>query len=79
MSNAVKKTISLPPDMAKEVEEAASSEGMSVSAVIQKALRLAKKERLKREFGGMRGYWSSMAKKKGILSEKDLEKYLEKR
>ena len=76
MATAVKKTISLPPDLAKEVEEMAREEGKPVSAVIQDALRLAKRERLKREFYQVQNYWSRKAKEKGILTEKDLERYL---
>ena len=76
MTTAVKKTISLPPDLAKEVEEMAREEGRSVSAVIQDALRSARKERLKKEFYQVQNYWSRKAKGKGILTERDLEKYL---
>lgn len=76
MATAVKKTISLPPDLAKEVEEMAREEGKPVSAVIQDALRLAKRERLKREFYQVQNYWSRKAKEKGILTERDLERYL---
>ena len=76
MAPAVKKTISLPSDLAKEVEEMAREEGKPVSAVIQDALRLAKRERLKREFYQVQNYWSRKAKEKGILTEKDLERYL---
>ena len=76
MATAVKKTISLPPDLAKEVEEMAREEGKPVSAVIQDALRFAKRERLKREFYQVQNYWSRKAKEKGILTEKDLERYL---
>lgn len=36
------------------------------------------KERLKKEFHQMQDYWSRKAKEKGILTEKDLERYLEK-
>ena len=43
MAVAVKKTISLPPDLAREIEEMAREEGRPVSAVIQDALRIAKK------------------------------------
>lgn len=76
MRIAVKKTISLPSDLAKEAEKIARSEGKTISAVIQEALRLARVERLKREFRGMQGYWSRKAKEKGILTEKDLERCL---
>jgi predicted transcriptional regulator len=76
MATAVKKTISLPPDLAKEVEEMAREEGKPVSAVIQDALRLAKRQRLKREFYQAQNFWSRKAKEKGILTERDLERYL---
>jgi Arc/MetJ-type ribon-helix-helix transcriptional regulator len=72
----VKKTISLPPDLAREAEEVARSEGKTLSAVIQEALRLARRQRLRRELRSIRRYWSLRAKEKGILSEKDLERYL---
>jgi metal-responsive CopG/Arc/MetJ family transcriptional regulator len=76
MAIAVKKTISLPPDLAKEVEEMAREEGKPVSAVIQDALRLAKRERLRSEFYQLQNYWSRKAKEKGIITERDLERYL---
>jgi len=73
---AVKKTISLPPDLAREVEEIAREEKKPVSAAIQDALRAARKERLKGEFYEVQNYWSRKAKEKGVLTEKDLERYL---
>jgi metal-responsive CopG/Arc/MetJ family transcriptional regulator len=76
MGTAVKKTISLPPELAKEVEEIAREEGKPLSAVIQDALRLARKERIKKEFYQIQDYWSRKAKEKGILTEKDLDRYL---
>jgi len=76
MGMAVKKTISLPTDLEREVEEIAREQKKSVSAVIQDALRAAKKERLKGEFHQAQNYWSRKAKKKGVLTEKDLERYL---
>jgi len=78
MGTAVKKTISLPPELAKAAEAMASEEGKSLSAVIQDALKLARKERLKKEFCQMQDYWSRKAKERGILTEKDLERYLKK-
>ena len=78
MAIAVKKTISLPPDLAKEVEIIASEEGRTVSSVIQDALKAARGIRLEKEFYQIQDYWSRKAKEKGILTEKDLEKYLKK-
>jgi len=76
MGTAVKKTISLPPKLAKEVEDISREEGKPLSAVIQDALRLARRERVKKEFFQVQDYWSRKAKEKGILTEKDLERYL---
>jgi metal-responsive CopG/Arc/MetJ family transcriptional regulator len=76
MGTAVKKTISLPPKLAKEVEDISREEGKPLSAVIQDALRLARRERIKKEFYQIQDYWSRKAKEKRILTEKDLERYL---
>jgi len=78
VSSAVKKTISLPPDLAKEAEEMARAEGKTLSAVVQDALRATRAVRLKTELRGIQGYWSRIAKAKGLLTEKDLERFLRK-
>jgi metal-responsive CopG/Arc/MetJ family transcriptional regulator len=76
MTNAVKKTISLPADLARDVEAFARAEGKTLSAVIQDALREARIARRTQEFRGIQGYWSRRAREKGVLTEKDLERYL---
>jgi metal-responsive CopG/Arc/MetJ family transcriptional regulator len=78
MATAVKRTISLPPDLAREMEIMAEEEGKTISAVVQDAIRISLKEKLKKEFYQIQGYWSNKAKVKGILTEKDLEDYLKK-
>jgi hypothetical protein len=77
VSRVIKKTISLPVELAREAETMAREEQKTLSAVIQEALRLSRRERLKKEFFQIQGYWSSKAKAKGILTEKDLNRYLE--
>ena len=76
MVTAVRKTISLPPELARQVEEMAKAEGKSVSAVVQDALRLARRQYLEQELRGIQSYWSRKAREKGILTEKDLRRYL---
>jgi metal-responsive CopG/Arc/MetJ family transcriptional regulator len=76
MSNAVKKTISLPADLARHAEDLARAEGKTLSGVIQDALRQAAIERRLQELRGMQAYWSRTARDKGILTESDLERYL---
>ncbi len=76
MPSAVKKTISLPPDLAKDVEALARAEGKTLSAVIQEALRRAQIDRRLQELRGIQHFWSRRARDKGILTERDLERYL---
>ncbi len=76
MAKVIKKTISLPFELAKDAEEMAREERKTLSAVIQEALKLSRKEKLKKEFYQSQNYWSSKAKEKGILSEEDLKRYL---
>jgi metal-responsive CopG/Arc/MetJ family transcriptional regulator len=76
MGAAVKKTISLPADLAREAEALAKAEGKTLSAVIQDALRNARIERRLQELRGIQGYWSRKARERGILTEQDLERYL---
>jgi metal-responsive CopG/Arc/MetJ family transcriptional regulator len=77
MATAVKKTISLPRDLAREAEQLAKAEGKTLSGVIQDALRAVRAKRINRELGEIQGFWSRKAKEKGILSERDLQKYLD--
>ena len=76
MSNAVRKTISLPADLARQAEELARAEGKTLSGVIQEALRQAAIDRRLHELRDMQAFWSRKARDKGILTEKDLERYL---
>ncbi|MGK7346172.1 MAG: CopG family transcriptional regulator [Candidatus Nitrospinota bacterium M3_3B_026] len=78
MTTAVKKTISLPPDLARETERAARAEGKTVSGVIQDAIRASRAARLKKEHKAVQDFWSRKAKERGILTEKDLERFLRK-
>lgn len=79
MPTAVKKTISLPPDLARDAESVARSESKTLSAVVQDALRLARRERLEREFQELQGRWSRLAKARGLVTEEQLRRYLAKR
>ena len=76
MITAVKRTITLPADLARDAEALARAEGKTLSAIIQDALRQARIERQLQELRGVQGYWSRKARDKGILTERDLERYL---
>ncbi len=77
MATAVKKTISLPPDLAEAVEQMARDDGKTLSAVVQDAIRAARAARLRDELAALQGYWSRRAKERGILTEEDLTRYLQ--
>ncbi|MEX1074132.1 MAG: ribbon-helix-helix protein, CopG family [Burkholderiales bacterium] len=76
MGAAVKKTISLPAELAKEAEALARAEGKTLSGVIQEALRQARIGRRQQELRGVQGFWSRQARERGLLTEQDLERYL---
>ena len=75
-SRAVKKTISLPADLARELQEQARAERKTLSGVIQDALWSAKRARLKEQFRELQSYWSKRAQERGIVSERDLDRYV---
>ena len=77
MTNAVRKTISLPLDLARAAEQMARAQGKTLSAVVQDALREARAARLREELAELQDYWSRRAKEQGILTEEDLQRYLQ--
>ncbi len=44
--------------------------------MIQGALRLSRATRMKNGLHDLQSYWSRIAKQKGIMTEKDLERFL---
>jgi hypothetical protein len=60
----VNRGISRPEDRAGEPQEQ------------PRALWKARRARPKKQLRQLQGYWSKKAKEKGILSERDLERYL---
>ena len=75
---AIKKTIYLPEDLFRELQRQAEAERKTLSGVIQEELQAAKRARLKQEFQEIQSYWSRKAEERGILSQRDLERYLRK-
>ncbi len=76
-TRAVKKAISLPPDLARFAMTTAREEGKTLSAVVQDAMRAYRLSRLRGEYRDLQGYWSQRAREKGVLTEQQLERYLE--
>lgn len=76
MGRAVKRTISLPPELARAAEAIAKEQGKTLSGVVQDALREAHGRRMLGELDRIQSFWSRKAKERGILSEADLNRYL---
>jgi hypothetical protein len=73
---AVKKAISLPPDLARFAIQTAREEGKTLSGVVQDAIRAYRVARLRGEFRELQAYWSDRAREKGVLTEQELDRYL---
>jgi hypothetical protein len=76
---AVKKAISLPPELARFAMATAREEGKTLSAVVQDAMRAYRLLRLRSgEYRDLQSYWSERARKKGVLTESQLQRYLKR-
>ena len=76
MGKAIKRTISLPPELADEADRIAREEGRTFSGVIQDALRLARAQRRRSELRDLQDFWSRRAREAGVVSDDDLDRYL---
>lgn len=54
----------------------AQEEGKSVSAVVQEALELRRRNKLRGELRELQGFWVEKARERGLLTEEDLSRYL---
>jgi hypothetical protein len=76
---AVKKAISLPPELARFAMATAREEGKTLSAVVQDAMRAYRLARLRGEYRELQGYWSQRAREKGVLTDRQLDRYLQQK
>jgi hypothetical protein len=76
MGNRVKRTIYLPDDLAREAEALAHADGRTLCEVIEDALRSSRIQRRTRNMREIQGYWSRVAREHGILTNRDLVRYL---
>ena len=78
-ARAVKKAISLPPDLARFAMTTAREEGKTLSAVVQDAMRAYRLARLRGEYRDLQNYWSQRAREKGVLTDAQLERYMKQK
>jgi len=67
-------TISLPPEIAKDYERIADQEAKNKSQLFRDMFSLYREKTLEREFFDLQRYGVKMARGKGILTEKDVER-----
>ena len=67
-------TISLPPEVAEEYEKLARKEAKNRSQLFREMLQFYKKFVLEQEFLELQRYGATLARKKGILTEEDVER-----
>ena len=67
-------TISLPPEIAIEYEELAKKEAKNKSQLFREMFQVYKRQILEKEFSELQKYGASLARKKGFLTEEDVEK-----
>jgi metal-responsive CopG/Arc/MetJ family transcriptional regulator len=67
-------TISLPPEIAQDYERIANREAKNKSQLFRDMFSLYREKILEREFFDLQRYGAKMARGKGILTEKDVEK-----
>ncbi len=67
-------TISLPPEIAEDYERIANQETKNKSQLFRDMFLLYREKNLEREFFDLQRYGAKMARQKGILTEKDVER-----
>lgn len=78
MTTAAKRQLAIPASLSRELKQLARREGKSPVAILKDLVSENKHKRLEQEFRAIQGYWSKKAKAKGILTARDLQRYLAK-
>ena len=78
MATTAKRRLALPITLSRDLERLARRKGKRVVAVLQDFVTENKQDRLAQEFTQVQGYWSKKAKAKGIITARDLKRYLSK-
>jgi len=78
MATATKRQLALPAALLRKLDQLAWREGKSALAVLQDLMSENEHNRLEQEFRATQGRWSKKAKAKGILTARDLQRYLAK-
>lgn len=66
-------TVSLPPELAREFDKLAKDETKNKSQLFREMFRTYQQRRVEQEFFELQRYGARQARKKGILTEADVE------
>ena len=66
-------TVSLPPELAREFDKLAKDETKNKSQLFREMFRTYQQRRVEQEFFELQRYGARLARKKGILTEADVE------
>ena len=66
-------TVSLPPELAREFDKLAKGEAKNKSQLFREMFRTYQQRRVEQEFFELQRYGARQARKKGILTEADVE------
>ncbi len=66
-------TVSVPPDLARKFEKLAKAEAKNKSQLFRDTFRAYQQQRIEEEFFELQRYGAKQARKKGILTEADVE------
>jgi metal-responsive CopG/Arc/MetJ family transcriptional regulator len=66
-------TVSLPPSLAKEFERLSKDEAKNKSQLFREMFRAYQQRRREQEFHELQRYGARQARKKGLLTEDDVE------
>ena len=66
-------TVSVPPDLARKFEKWAKAEAKNKSQLFRDMFRAYEQRRVEQEFFELQRYGARQARKKGVLTEADVE------
>lgn len=76
MATTAKRQLVLPEALSRDLNRLARRRGKSTIAVLQDLVTENRQNHLEQEFRDLQGYWSKKARAKGVLTARDLKRYL---
>lgn len=78
MASAAKRQLALPATLSRDLDRLARRKGKSAVAVLKDLVVEDQQRRLGNEFKTLQNYWSKKARARGVLTARDLRRYLAK-